>query len=99
VAPLSHRSLEEHGVKRQLEYERDELILAFVDVLRTAAPALIAMHSSAESSDTNSNARPVALAATAASKHKLGGRTRHLESSFFKKKPEQFRSRCEKSRP
>ena len=73
MAALGHRSLEEHAVERQLEYPRDELTLSFVGVLRTAAPALKANHSSADSTDTNSNARPVALKATAASKHKLGG--------------------------
>ena len=72
MAPLAHPSLEEHSVECQLEYPRNELTFTFVGVLRTAAPALIAVHPLAKSTDANSNARPVALTAAAASKHKLG---------------------------
>ena len=65
MAPLGHRPLEEHGVERQLEYPFEELNIPFVGVLRTAAPALKAVPPPAESADAN--ARPVAVAAAAAS--------------------------------
>eukprot|EP00966_Prymnesium_polylepis_P199167 4614942-Prymnesium_polylepis.2 len=90
MAPLAHPSLEEHSVECQLEYPRDELTLTFVGVLRTAAPALIAVHPLAKSTDANSNARPVALTAAAASKHKLGaglGIVVHFFKKFREKSP------------